>query len=252
MHDNVVSVPLGQALAVTALGPVSVVGNQFTSRGMSLQNAPTFIASTVGILNLGISNEFYLQLFLFEALKDGNAKAVAGGRPGLDDEGLGMSLNNGNVLFNDNQCSLDLMETGLSLSLSSILILSLDDIGFQNNQCECNLIDDFVIAHAILAGISVRASDNRFKESSLLPRKQKKVGLPFSAITVGLFNTTTDNQSTHCLWIMGHPNLTVDHSNVSLNMINNPTACCSLLVHKEQCLGRSRTAPGGNRPLVAP
>ena len=252
VHDNVVSVPLGQALAVTALGPVSVLGNQFTSRGMSLKNIPTFLAATVEIMNLGISNEFYLQLLAFALLKDANVKAVGGGRPGLDDEGLGMSLTNGNVLFNDNQCSLDLMETGLSLSVSSILILSLDDIGFQNNQCECNLIDDFVIAHAILAGISVRASDNRLKESSLLPREQKSVGLPFSAITIGLFNTTTDNQSTHCLWIIGHPNLTVDHSNISLNMITTPTACCNLLVHKEQCLGRSRDSVGGLRPTNVP
>jgi hypothetical protein len=240
VHDNVVTVPVGQALSVTALGPVSVLANQFTSRGMSFENAATFIASTVAILNLGISNEFYLQLFLFAMLKNGNVNAVSQGRPGLDDGGLGISLTNGNVLFNDNQCSLDLMETGFSLSISSILILSLDDIGFQNNQCECNLLDDFVIAHAILFAISVRASDNRFKESSLLTERQKNVGLPFSAITLGLFNTTTDNQSTHCLWIMGHPNLTVDHSNVSLNMIDNPTACCRLLIHKEQCFGRAK------------
>jgi hypothetical protein len=233
---------------VTALGPVSVLDNQFTSRGMSFDNAATFLASTVAILNLGVSNEFYLQLFMFGLLKNGNVNGVSEGRPGLDDQGLGMSLNNGNVLFNDNQCSLDLMEAGFSISFSSILILSLDDIGFQNNQCECHLLDDFVIAHTILAGISVRATDNRFKESSLFPLKQRNVGLPFSAITLGLFNTTTDNQSTHCLWIMGHPNLTVDHSNVSLNMINNPTACCRLLVHKEQCFGRSKVTLDNSKP----
>ena len=46
VHDNIVSVPLGQALAMIALGPVSVLGNQFTSRGMVLDlQSPSFWAS---------------------------------------------------------------------------------------------------------------------------------------------------------------------------------------------------------------
>ena len=235
VHDNIVAVPVGQALSVTAVGPVSVLGNQFTSRGMSFTNAPTFIASTVAIMNLGVSNEFYLQLLLFVLLKNVNIKSAGNGRPGLDDGLLGASLSNGNVLFNNNQCNLDLMETGISFSLSSIFILTLDDVGFQNNQCECNLLDDLIIAHTILIGISVRATDNRWKDGSLI--QIRGLGLPFSAITIGLFNTTTDNQSTHCLWITGPPNLTVDHSNVSLAMIINPSACCEFLVHKELCGG---------------
>src|SRR5439155_2341226 len=154
-------------------------------------------------------------------------------------------------LFNDNQCNLDFMESGLSLSLSSILILSLDDIGFQNNQCECNLLDDFILANAILVGISVRATDNRFKDWTILDLLAKGFNLPLSAITVGLLNTTTDNQSTHCLWIIGHPNLTVDDSNVSLKMLTNPIACCNLLVHKNECReGRPRIAGAGNTPAV--
>jgi hypothetical protein len=125
------------------------------------------------------------------------------------------------------------METGLSRAVASILILTLDDIGFHDNQCDCNLLDDFVITQAILIGISVRVTDNRFKEGLF--------NAVLSAITIGLFNTTTDNQSTHCLYIIGAPNLTVDHSNVSLVMLNNPRACCTLLVHKEDCGSRTET-----------
>ena len=238
VDENIVSVPVGQALAVMAVGPVAVCGNQFTSRGMTFRSASTFIASTVFILNLGVSNEFFLQLALFVLLKNINQKNSATGQPGLDDLMLGRSLSNGNVLFTDNQCNLDLMESGLSFSASSILILSLDDIGFQNNQCECNLLDDFILANAILAGISVRASDNRFKDGSLLDLFSKRADLPLSAITVGLFNTTTDNQSTHCLWIKGRPNLTVDHSNVSLRMFSSRAACCNLLMHKSECFAK--------------
>ncbi len=252
VHDNIVSVPVGRALSVVALGPVSVQGNQFTSNGMDFDMTETVIAGAVSILNLGVTTEFFLQYLAFAFITYGAAPGVTEGRPGLDDERLGMSLTNGNVLFNDNQVSLNLVESGISLSFSSILILSLDDIGFQNNQCECNMFDDFVLAHAIIAGMSVRVSDNRFKDPSLLDFIRKEgVGFSFSAITVGLFmNTTTDNQSTHCLWIVGLPNLTVDHSNVSMVMRTRPTACCSLLVHKTECL-RSKDPQGPNRYVIA-
>jgi uncharacterized protein DUF6519 len=225
VHDNVVSVYLGQALHVTALGNVSVLDNQFSSRNANLRVTETFVASTVFILNLGLSNEFYLQLLLFSILNKGQVNPVE--QPGLDDRGIGKFLVNGNVLFANNQCSLDAVEVGLSLALSAIFIFSLDDVGFHSNQCDCNLLDDFVLTQAIVGGVSVRVSDNRFKEGLF--------NALFSAITLGLFNTTTDNQSTHCLWIIGAPNLTVDSSNVSLMMLNNPNACCRFVTHKEDC-----------------
>jgi hypothetical protein len=251
VHDNIVSVPVGRALSVVALGPVSVQGNQLTSNGMDSDMTETVIAGAVGILNLGITPEFFLQYLAFAFINSGTPPGVTEGRPGLDDERLGMSLTNGNVLFTDNQVSLNLVESGTSISFSSILIFSLDDIGFQNNQCECNMFDDFVLAHAIIAGVSVRVSDNRFKDPSILDFiRREGVGFSLSAITVGLFmNTTTDNQSTHCLWIVGLPNLTVDHSNVSMVMRTNPTACCSLLVHKTECLG-SKDPRGPNHYVV--
>ena len=251
IHDNIVTVPVGRALTVNAVGPVSVQGNQFTSNGVDLDITATLVAGTVFILNLGITSEFFLQLFVFALVNSGSPPSGPAGRPGLDDAGLGLTLNNGNVLFNDNQVSLNLVETGFSLSLSSILILSLDDVGFQNNQCECNLFDDFVLTHALIAGVSVRVSDNRFKDPSLLDFV-RDLKFPFSAITVGiLMNTTTDNQSTHCLWIIGLPNLTVDHSNVSLEMLSNPRACCELLVHKEECDSGRDIQTGPNRFVIA-
>lgn len=241
VHDNVVAAPFGRALTVTALGAVSVVDNALTSRGATLreQQSGQFVASTVMILNLGLSNEFYLQLLAFAILKNGHLKALGAARPGLDDAQLGRFLVNGNVLFAHNQCSLDAIETGLSLSLSSILILSLDDVGFHGNQCDANLLDDFIITQAIVVGLSVRVSDNRFKEGIF--------NAALSAITIGLFNTTTDNQSTHCLFIIGLPSLTVDHANVSLMMIINPRACCRLLTHSEEC-GRRQVSVAKQPP----
>ena len=218
VHDNIVSVPLGQALSLTALGPVSVVGNQFISHGMILQRnppSPTFFASTVAIMNLGVSNEFYWQLLAFNALRAGHVKpatsaTVTGStvfipQPGIDDLRFGQYLANGNVLFSNNQCVLDLLETGQSLSMSSIVILSLDDVGFHNNQCDCSLLDDLVLSQVILFGLSVRMSDNRLKEGIF--------NALYSAITFGYMNATTNNQTTHCIIVSGLSNLKVDTGN---------------------------------------
>jgi Family of unknown function (DUF6519) len=239
-HDNVVSVPFGQALNVTALGNVSVLDNQFTSHSTSLRELQTFIASTVFIFNLGLSNELYLQFLAFAMLNKGQVNPLP--QPGLDDRGIGKFLVNGNVLFANNQCALDAIERGFTLAFSSVLIFSLDDVGFHSNQCDCNLLDDFVLAQAILFGISVRASDNRFKEGLF--------NAAFSAITLGLFNTTTDNQSTHCLWIIGVPNLTVDHSNVALVMLANNGACCPFVTHREECFDRQGDRVGSGSPVA--
>lgn len=239
VHDNIVSHPLGEALSLAALGPVSVVGNQFTSMGMILKaDSPTFLAACVMIWNLGQSDELYAQLLSFsgiangKSLSSGPTPSVSNGvvlmpQPGLDDARVGQYLANGNVLFADNQCVLDLVETGVSLAITSVLIMSLDDIGFSDNQCDCNLLDDFVLAHAVLFGFSVRMDDNRLKEGLL--------NAIFSAITTGLMNATTNNQSTHCLLVAPIlPALTVNTGNKALIDAFAPGFCESM----QKLLGR--------------
>jgi hypothetical protein len=212
VRDNTVTVRMGRALSATALGPVAVHGNQFTSRGILqselLSPQPSFIGSTVSIVNLGVSNELYGQLVLFSALRRGRLKLGDIGLRVIDDivhmrapgprltgqDQLGLYLANGNVLFSNNQCVLDLLEGGTSLSMSSIYIVSLDDITVHDNECDCSVLDDFVIAQVILLGFSLRASDNRFKEGL--------ANATFSAITLGAMNMTTNNQATHCLVVL--------------------------------------------------
>lgn len=223
IHDNIVSQPLGQALSLAALGPVSVVGNQFTSLGMILKLkplSPTFIAACVLISNLGQSNEIYGQVFSFDGILNGSITSGPSGpdvtddmvvlpRPDLDDQRVGQYLANGNVLFANNQCVLDLIETGLGLSLTSILITSLDDVAVSGNQCDCNLLDDFLIMQALVFGFSVRVDDNRLKEGI--------ANALYSAITLGFMNATSMNQSTHCLLVASLlPTMKVDTGNKSL------------------------------------
>ena len=202
IHDNIVAQPLGPALLMNALGPVSVVGNQLTSQGVTPGFTASFIAATVSILNLGLSNEFYLQYFAFLLLgAPSREDPAAAARQGLDDFRLGHALANGNVLFANNQVVMDVFETGFSIALSSVFIFTADDLAFLGNQCDANLIDDIILSQVMLAGMSVRVSDNRLKESYFQ-------GVPnalLSGLTFGVFmNTTTTNQSTRCLLAFGN------------------------------------------------
>jgi hypothetical protein len=120
------------------------------------------------------------------------------------------------------------------LVVSSILIASLDDIGFHNNQCDSDLfLGDFVFVQAILFGMSVRATDNRFKEGLF--------GAWLSAMTFGLLNMTTNNQSTHCLLIRG--DLVVDQPNTVLISGTNPRICAPF-GRVKQNFGKSGLASG--------
>ncbi|HLL70150.1 MAG TPA: DUF6519 domain-containing protein [Pyrinomonadaceae bacterium] len=228
VHENIVSAPLGQALVMTALGPVSVVGNQFTSRGVTTALGSTgFLAATVLIRNLGLSNELYFQLLSFAAVEQAKVtapQATLTDSPTASQSGtrrdvrrLGRYLANGNVLFADNQCTLNLLEQGQTRALSSIAIFSLDDIGFHSNQCDCDLLDDFIISQALVFGISVRVSDNRFKEGFF--------NAILSAMTFGMLNATTDNQATHCLLIRGWPQLVVSNPNIILQTLTSRSLC---------------------------
>jgi hypothetical protein len=217
IHDNIISAPVGPALSATALGPVSVVGNQLTTGHVNKTDQPwIFAPATVQIFNLGVSNEQYAQI-LFAIF----ASPIPAPAPGLDDQRLGQRLAGGNILFSDNQCSLDLLEPGTSgILFSSITLASLDDIAFLNNQCDCNLGygEDYVVAHTLIIGRSVRVIGNRLKEGSL--------NAMFSGMSLGHFNITAHNQATHCLMV------TTDAGGQKQdgpNMILVPTYCRSNL-----------------------
>lgn len=226
IHDNIVSVPLGPALVVTAAGPVAVTDNHFTSLGIVARpDSVSLLPATVDIQSLGVSDELRYQLLSYVGIQRNQVAAPIGAerfegsdaavQPGLGGVPLGRYLANGNVLFCDNQCELNLLEVPKGSAATSIRITSLDDIGFHQNQCDCDLADDFVHMQAYLNAITVRATGNRFKES--LGRAA------LSASTLGFLNTTTDNQSTHCLLVVG--TRVVKHSNLVLQEALHGRSC---------------------------
>jgi hypothetical protein len=253
LHDNLISQPLGPALNVMALGPVSVHANSLSSQGIVPRRAgASFLGATVNILNLGLSEEEGGGKFFTAIVALVLAGALAGGvseagdliiRPILEFLRRGLVLPTGKVLFSDNQCQLDLVAerekvirireralldnqpTAVAaaawqvlLSISSISILSLDDVGFHDNQCYTNLAFGTLLTNAHVIASSVRVTDNRFKEG---PQD-----VVYSGVTLGEINTTSHNQATHCLLIL--PSTAprgVSDGNIVVQVINNPEEC---------------------------
>lgn len=226
VEDNVAVAREGRALTAVGIGPMVVHGNQFTAHGSnSLRHEPAGTApgagrgvstlsenglaarratpnpltaflnamggAAVAILNLGVSNELYLQLIAFSSL--GQIDTEQPGRQALGDDVR--PLANGNVQFNDNQVMLDNVAPARTVAVSSILLLSLDDVAMQDNQCDCDMLIDFVLIDALVLGFSVRVQGNRLKESYFTTF--------LSALTIGLFNDTSHNQGTHCFFHFG-------------------------------------------------
>jgi len=221
IHNNIIVHPVGRALTIKALGPVTVTDNQLTSRG-AIKGADSAKVSTVSILNLGLSNELYLQIGGFAQIANqrsnlfsltSNIKKAGPGSvtffgSNLDDFKLGRYLANGNVMFANNQVVQDEIDTLRNKIISAIRILSMDDIGFNNNQCDYSLLGDFMVFPNVFLAPSLRLSNNRFKESFS--------GALFSVLAIGMMNTTTDNQATHCIISRGLPGLQVVEDNIEL------------------------------------
>jgi hypothetical protein len=221
IHNNIIVHPVGRALTINALGPVIVTDNQLTSRG-AIQGADSAKVSTASILNLGLSNELYLQIGSFaqiankrsnlDSLKSNIKKAGPGSvsffGSNLDDFKLGRYMANGNVMFANNQVVSDEIDTTANKVVSAIRILSLDDISFTSNQCDCSLLGDFIVFPNVFIAPSLRVSNNRFKESFS--------GAVFSVLALGMMNTTTDNQATHCIISRGLAGMEVVKDNIEL------------------------------------
>jgi hypothetical protein len=180
---NIVRVASGDALEALGFGPFSIVNNHLSTTG-----AAETLAATVLILNLGISVEF-AALGKFGSFR--NLPVGSDYQP----RGSG-TTSNGAVTFTDNMCQLEGRVTRPQ-AFSSVLILSLDDLIFGNNQCWLDAVPPPVTVafDALLAAGFVQVTSNRFQEvlGSVVA----------SGLTIGLLNVTGQNISTHCLYATG-------------------------------------------------
>lgn len=227
MRDNIIVAPLGRSVTFFALGAVVVNRNRLvtqatTGRGLDL------IAASVLIGNLGLSNELTLGLLvMIIAVLRGRstpgqycklAKEVGlTGSPGSLWPPLVRQWATGKTLICENQITLDVTDEPPGFGISSVLAFSLDDLGMTDNQCEIISTNMFFYVDALLAGGSARVADNRFSETWM--------HVLFSGLSIGGMNTTTDNQSTHCLLAKSLLNLLVFRDNLALVTAFCPDEC---------------------------
>ncbi len=217
IHDNIVTQPLGQALFLMALGPVSVIGNHFTSQSADYKLNPlSLLAGAVTILNLGVNHDLLDHLPVMASfagvcfglinasgVQDDQIASIAG----LVSQQRTTSLPAGNVLFSNNQTTLDLRGLEFNSPLNSQFIASLDDISYVDNQSNCTSLSEKLFSDTMIFGVTVRINSNRFQEEFDTTS--------FSMISFGLMNTTTANQATYCLSVHGsNPDFTIQQPNI--------------------------------------
>jgi hypothetical protein len=215
IERNVVRQPMGLALVVSALGPVAAEGNFFSSelRGPLPLEA---MAGTVLILNLA-SREWAAQ-------RAGERSPV-------------FTLNaapkrqtpDGKTLYTNNQARLGLRGS----SLTCQLIATGGDLGYDSNQSDYLGLGTVVghqlsfFVNTLLLADSVRASDSRFKEGSVLRRSSVASLISHSQA----MNITSQNQGDHCIFA----------TSVGLPSINTPnqvmdTTLCQDLNEKNRAI----------------
>jgi hypothetical protein len=207
VHANQVEQPLGRALFMLGAGPMQVTENRFVSEGCGAP-ATDSIASTVLVGNLGFSKEWTLGLLMLlpyllyanSAKNKDTAKRLREQICTLSQlsvfmPGIWPRLPTGKLLFSNNQVSFLMPDASLGFDVSSVLLMSLDDIAANDNQLEWHAQQRLILANLLALGVSVRSNDNRLAET--WGRSLRSV------FSLALMNTAANNQSTHCITALG-------------------------------------------------
>ena len=223
MNGNRVESPLGRALTINgALGSISVVDNWLVSRGVD-SSGDNATATTVFIYDFAVDREFAVPGGFLTALNQIIGDQTAAFSPSVSEDEL-VFLPDGNVLFANNQVSLELAEGQVPVQ-SSIAIVSLDDVAFIGNQCECfGFGIGTVEYHVFIMGLSARCQGNRIKESL---DDQTELGAPTISGVIFSFvmNVTSGNVSTHCLNVLPAYPAGIKTDNVELVGLRQPGFC---------------------------
>lgn len=251
VEGNVVVCPAGQALIGLGLGPMLVSNNVLTARGEFIQppladdpeepfNELYQAGRCVSLTNLGLLEG----LEGFFGLQAARGRVVTHRTPagGLAEGGFfiapqpsaASALANGQLLLHGNQINQQIDAPSADLTYPSVWLLSYDEAAALDNQIHTGLAG-LQLANLGVVGVTARVSDNRVSErfnAALL-----------SIFSQGAANTTSDNQCTHCLSVVG--GLRIDRDNLVLN----PTACERL----QELLGTAvRPAEGPPPPAERP
>ena len=222
LADNIVDQPAGRALTAFAFGPVACDSNRFNSEREGRFGLLDALVGTVLILNLGgIHRQMqfpasdkkagaapvssYDNTLSYDASLAGNAWARVPVVESL--------LPGGEVQFNSNQTRMG----PENRAFLSQLIFTLDDLGFDANQSAV-FRQDVLFGNTAAFGLTVRASDSRFRERTLycgLSLWSHGVGLTTQAKRMTM-NTTAHNQGDHCIIALNQSPMLVADGNLVL------------------------------------
>ena len=165
VHDNIIRQPVGQALRIVALGPLSITDNNFT---VDITNNPykhaslsrqviEGLAGTVCLLNLG--KPAYRRKVETSSSEHSAGDEVSNN---ISEETISNPLYpSGSTIFSNNQTRLGVAK---NVSISQF-IASWDDVSFSNNQSDVlEAISHVLRANSIVIAPTVRAIGNRLKE----------------------------------------------------------------------------------------
>lgn len=215
VSGNTVDAPGARALKAITMGPVIVLGNRLTGAGRSALASNVFGSLIVGGLSLSrLSGQIfnpaqdidlldYVFLELLSEVLGGDAVnlislcvaeelALATSR---NQNYQPERLRGGEMLVNDNQISLQPHSPALPFTLSSVMLMSADDVSFCDNQSEIENSMTLALTNVLAVSTTLRVSSNRLQ-------KRLTAGI-LSAVTFGLLNQTANNQTTHCILAFG-------------------------------------------------
>jgi hypothetical protein len=219
IYHNLVLQPVGQALLLTGMGPMAISDNSFISQGINKSNSIYTIAGVLLVINLGISKDIKLPVEpkLLDLLKtmppthrNFTENNTTGTNTNINSNEFYLFLNenprillpSGDTLFANNLCSFDLTDEEVDRCLSAQMVISLDDIAYTNNLCECTSnsargrkIQDTISINTILLGLTIKSCNNSFREGLSLTK--------ISLLSLGVINRTSCNIATHCIFTFG-------------------------------------------------
>jgi len=245
IQNNVVHQPIGPALQVVALGPVSIQENIFNTEYWHPGVLGIFGSSGVGnvfVMDIGVTLGSFSATVAGSGLKASDIAYAAGSVEVPDLPEIGQIMRwfpAGNVIFNGCQHRLEFANG----CICSNAIFTFDDVGYIGNQSDVVSCDQSTLGNTFLMAMStLRANGSRFKEgigqsidrpkatiahkNTVIMRsfteKKDVAEMPaafpfFSLLTVGRVNNTSNNQGDHCILVLPgsgqHDGRSIDHNN---------------------------------------
>jgi hypothetical protein len=242
IHDNIVTHPMGPALVICAMGPVSVVGNHLTSQGIDAHVLFYWLAGAVLIIDLGVSRDLFAAILLAglrtimqgqtnRTLYMGQAQMFTAGNIYMRDPCFLFPLQDAGGYttgFQDTQPEIvGVGKTDKFPLFEFLLYLPGGSVLFSNNQTTLDLRSgewDFALCSQLIfslddiAYVSNQSECNSFLDAVIADvvtlgvtvrnndnRFQEGFTLTlFSLISIGLWlNTWTGNQASHCITAVG-------------------------------------------------